>query len=1048
MTTYAVEIVVNGKDRASGPLGQVGSALGRIGDIAAGVVGGNIFMRIADGIANIGGKAVGSAADMQKLTISLEQLAAKEIFDAGLANNMGEALDKAGGMAQGLMRRLRDLSVASSFKYQDILQVFNMQVAYGQASEQALGLTKALTDMAAAKNLGGDAITRMSAALGQMASNAQLDGQNLRELRMAGLNVAEVFSSQLGMSIEQVNQQLKSGKMTFADVSKAIMSYSEQYFGGAAERVSRTFSGLKSSFADLGFFASLDVLGPSLNSITQSLGGVFDKAMALVDSGALKQVGAGLQIVTDGALGLASQGATAVQNFFTQYGSQMQTAATNSLTWGINIISQLATGMAEGVSSVLVSVMDTISGMLSFFLAPGSPPRVAPDIDRWGASAMGEWLHGMSQADFSALDAIQNPLKQALEAVADGDKSWVASQFAGISSAISQALATGNVDESLFARIAGTLGPYGDEIAQLARDQIALAAASEAVKRTEIELQAARDRQAVAQKKVSRGVAEYNDMLRKGASKEALAAKLAQIRAGEKERDLAGNQVDQLEEQKKSQDNVLSGLEERAKLQNSLVQQMMEMARLDEKSALSSGGAAASLAKSLGGGLDLSQFSEGASKAIEDLKVEMQGKLSEAFAPITDAWEKKIKPAFDRVSNAWRRMTTKISTLWYTYGQPVVEKISALIPPGLVSNIGWAAGVVGVLALAFSGLSAVLGGIAAAGGLVGILAAAAPVVAIVALIGSLALLKTIIEAPRIQGGLAAWGGGLKLLGSALATSIAEGAAAWAGGWELLSTALSEKGTELKGKWDEYWNGIKNGWTSFWTNLSTDWSTFWTGVSNGFVTWRDGFKQTWDEYWNGVSTNLSTTWTTITTNWNTFWTGVTSGFTTWRDGFKKTWDEAWLNIQTKFDDFKKYWDETLKGALEGVQGAFDGISNAISGVVGWISDLISAIANLDVGKLLELLGFTGGSTGNGSGKAAGGAVKAGRTYPVGERGVELFTPDRSGYIVPNHRLMPALAAAGGGTQISVSVYADKVASDIDEESLAYRIADTIVTRMRR
>ncbi|MFZ6029948.1 MAG: tape measure protein [Chloroflexota bacterium] len=1003
--------------RATGTSSRFGQAVGNIGQIIAGIFGGNILLRIADGLANIGRSAVSSASYMQKLTISLEQLAAKEIFGAGLANSMGEALNKAGAMAQGLMRRLRDLSISSPFKYQDILDVFNLQVAYGQASEQALGLTKALTDMAAAKNLGGDAITRMSMALGQMASNAQLDGQNLRELRMAGLDVSDVFSSQLGMSIEQVNQQLKAGKMTFADVSKAIMSYSEQYFGGAAERVSRTFSGLKSSFADLGFFASLDVLGPSLDSVTQSLGGVFDNAMALVNSGALKQVGAGLQAVTEGALGLASRAGTAVSGFFSQYGSQMQKAAMNSLTWGLNITTQLAAGMAEGIATALTAVMNTLSSMLSFFLAPGSPPRVAPDIDKWGTAAMGEWLQGMSQADFSALDAIQSPLKQALQAISD-DNGWASEQFAGLSSAIGQALASGNVDESLFARIAGTLGPYGDQIAQLARDQIALAAASEAVKKTELELQAARDRQAAAQKKVSGLVAEYNEMYRKGASKAQLEAKLAQIRASEKERDLAGDQVGQLEEQKKSQDSVLSGLEERAKLQNSLVQQMLEMARLDDASAKGLGGAAENLAKALGGGLDLSQFSEEASKAVEDLKAEMQSKLKDAFKPVTDAWEKKIKPAFDRVSNAWRRMTTKISTLWYTYGQPVADKLATLIPDSFVENIGWAAGVVGTLALAFAGLSGIVGAVGAI--------LASPLLPVIALVVALGALKTLIEDPRIQSGLAAF----------------------SGGWSLLSEAVSNKLAQMGIDFVNWWNGVRNGWTRFWTNVSTGWYTFWNSVSAGWTAFSGGFSLMWNTFWGNVFTGWTAFWDGLKLVWDTFWQNVTRKFTAWRDDFKKTWDDAWSNIKEKFTEFKGYWDETLKGVLEGVQGAWDGISNAISGVVGWIGQLVSALANLDLGKLLELLGFTGGTGGNkGSGKAAGGRVVKGRTYPVGERGVELFTPDRSGYIIPNHRLMPALAA-GSGTNISVSVYADKVSDQVDEEALAWRIADKVVTRMQR
>ena len=37
------------------------------------------------------------------------------------------------------------------------------------------------------------------------------------------------------------------------------------------------------------------------------------------------------------------------------------------------------------------------------------------------------------------------------------------------------------------------------------------------------------------------------------------------------------------------------------------------------------------------------------------------------------------------------------------------------------------------------------------------------------------------------------------------------------------------------------------------------------------------------------------------------------------------------------------------------------------------------------------------------KAMGGAVSQGKSYLVGERGAELFTPNKSGYITPNNKL---------------------------------------------
>lgn len=59
-------------------------------------------------------------------------------------------------------------------------------------------------------------------------------------------------------------------------------------------------------------------------------------------------------------------------------------------------------------------------------------------------------------------------------------------------------------------------------------------------------------------------------------------------------------------------------------------------------------------------------------------------------------------------------------------------------------------------------------------------------------------------------------------------------------------------------------------------------------------------------------------------------------------------------------------------------------------------------------LYAVKGSGGAASGNGNSnvefKASGGSVQAGRDYIVGEHGPEVFTPSRSGYIVPNEDLM--------------------------------------------
>ena len=67
--------------------------------------------------------------------------------------------------------------------------------------------------------------------------------------------------------------------------------------------------------------------------------------------------------------------------------------------------------------------------------------------------------------------------------------------------------------------------------------------------------------------------------------------------------------------------------------------------------------------------------------------------------------------------------------------------------------------------------------------------------------------------------------------------------------------------------------------------------------------------------------------------------------------------------------------------------------------------------------------------HGPGKAAGGFVRGGVSYPVGERGVEMFTPSSNGYITPNNAL------GGGDTYNNIVI---NTLPGQDENAIAARV----------
>jgi hypothetical protein len=124
------------------------------------------------------------------------------------------------------------------------------------------------------------------------------------------------------------------------------------------------------------------------------------------------------------------------------------------------------------------------------------------------------------------------------------------------------------------------------------------------------------------------------------------------------------------------------------------------------------------------------------------------------------------------------------------------------------------------------------------------------------------------------------------------------------------------------------------------------------------------------------------------------------------------------------------------AMEEVQGYIDRI--------GLVPDDTQTAANIEtavaiaavnryIAKLRQLPGTVSTTTtfhgeGGGSGSAVteealGGPVTAGNVHLVGERGPEIFIPERTGTIIPNSQLQSATGggmAIGGGSQIFISV----------------------------
>lgn len=94
----------------------------------------------------------------------------------------------------------------------------------------------------------------------------------------------------------------------------------------------------------------------------------------------------------------------------TAFGSLLQ----DMVDYGSGLINAFADGILDAVS-IVADALAALGEMITFWLAPGSPPRLLPDIDEWGTAAAQEFLDGFSDADLNTINDFGKTIEQTLD---------------------------------------------------------------------------------------------------------------------------------------------------------------------------------------------------------------------------------------------------------------------------------------------------------------------------------------------------------------------------------------------------------------------------------------------------------------------------------------------------------------------------------------------------------------------------------------------------------------------------------------------------------
>jgi TP901 family phage tail tape measure protein len=432
----------------------------------------------------------------------------------------------------------------------------------GQQGDKAITILKEL-DLA--DNRVAQALLALAASEGELSRATAIANEELLD-QIAGMSALELEAARRFSTTTSHLQLLKNqfaelgivlGSIILPELNKLI-----KIVRGLVERITQLSPAiLKVSLAFLGLVA---IIGPlitfsglflaSMGFIIQTAAFLVGTVLSLINVFSLLIIPIAAVVLALAGLGIAFAAAIGKMQTFADKGFGDMARA--MFKFGKNIILAFARGMARAAAAV-ITVLNSIGRAITFWLRPGSPPRLLPDLDKWGTDAMQVYLEGWSKANFDVFNTIADKMEQLIRAFGDmseqAGKESVIAQILGtrteIKKIIDEFRRSGKVATASINKIVQSVGRAQSEVRAYTRALIDLEIAQTRIKRIQDEITASAERYNRALKPLNDRLGQISD--RFGEIQDAmrireLEAILADPRATELVREMAKLEIEEI----------------------------------------------------------------------------------------------------------------------------------------------------------------------------------------------------------------------------------------------------------------------------------------------------------------------------------------------------------------------------------------------------------------------------------------------------------------------------------------------------------------------
>lgn len=271
-------------ERSSSKMGKAFSGVGKL-------LGG--FSVAAGGAAIAGGLlGIKTAASMEQAKIAFETML---------------------GSAQKADVFLKDLSAFAAktpFEFPELQTAASSLISAGVEASKVIPIMTTLGDVTSGMGTGSEGVKRATVALQQMNAAGRITGEDLNQLRDAGIPVFDLLAKATGKSKAEVVKLAQAGKLGSKELGQMMKALETgaglERFSGLMDKQSKSLTGLWSTFKDTLGMGLAKLVGPTIPALKSGLGQISTALGGFVDgvTGTVKIMSSGRPVMETFGLGL------------------------------------------------------------------------------------------------------------------------------------------------------------------------------------------------------------------------------------------------------------------------------------------------------------------------------------------------------------------------------------------------------------------------------------------------------------------------------------------------------------------------------------------------------------------------------------------------------------------------------------------------------------------------------------------------------------------------------------------------------------------------